>query len=88
MKLPSSVYDYDVINDSWFLILKMNGYLTPSFYRFHALEKQKLIKTNSQTEQDTWVKQRQMKVKSYEKRQLKLKSILKKVLHFRVSAVY
>ena len=88
MKLPSSVYDYDVINDLWFLILKMNGYLAPSFYRFHTLEKQKLIKTNSQTEQDTWVKQHQMKVKSYEKRQLKLKYILKKVLHFRVSAVY
>ena len=46
MKLPSVVYDYDVINDSWFLILKMNGFLAASFCRFHLLEKQKLIKTD------------------------------------------
>ena len=46
MKLPSSAYDYDVISDSWFLILKMNGYLAASVYRFHVLEKQKLIKTD------------------------------------------
>ena len=58
MKLPSSVYDYDVINDSLFLILKMNGYLVASFYRFRKLEKQKLIKTNSKTDQVTWVVQR------------------------------
>ena len=45
LKLPSSVYDYAVINDSWFLILKMNGYLAACFYKFHVLEKQKLIKT-------------------------------------------
>ena len=31
LKLLSSVYDYDVINDSWFLMLKMNGYLGASF---------------------------------------------------------
>ena len=43
MKLP--VYDYAAINDSWFLILKMNGYLATCFYKFHVLEKQKLIKT-------------------------------------------
>ena len=43
MKLPSSVYDYDVISDFWFFILKMNGYLAASTYRFHVLEKQKLI---------------------------------------------
>ena len=45
LNLPSSVYDYAVINDSWFLILKMNGYLAACFYKFHVLEKQKLIKT-------------------------------------------
>ena len=45
LKLPSSVYDYVVISDSWFLILKMNGYLVACFYKFHMLEKQKLIKT-------------------------------------------
>ena len=82
-------------NDSSFLILKMNGYLAASFYRFHVLVKQKLIKTNEQAEQVTWVDQLQVNVKSYEKRQLKLKYhllrrtyyILKKVLHFRVSVV-
>ena len=96
LKLPSSVYDYDVINDSLFLILKMNGYTAASFYGFHVLEKQKLIKTNSQTDQVTWVDQRHMKVKSYEKQQLKLKYhllrrkyyILKKVLYLKVSAAY
>ena len=45
MKLPSSVYGYDIIDDTWFLILKMNGYLAACFYRFHVLEKQKLVKT-------------------------------------------
>ena len=36
-KLPSCVYDYDIINGSWFLIANMNGYLAVSFYRFqHA----------------------------------------------------
>ena len=72
MKLPSSVYDYAVINGSWFLILKMNGYLTVYFYKFHVLEKQKLIKANSQTDQATWLRE----VKSYEKRQLKKESII------------
>ena len=43
LKLP--VYDYAIINDSWFLILKMDGYLAICFYKFHVLEKQKLIKT-------------------------------------------
>ena len=73
LKLPSSVYDYDAISDSCFLILKVNGYLTASFYKFHVLEKQKLIKTSSQTNQVKWDDQRHVKVKSYEKRQLKLK---------------
>ena len=93
MKLPSSVYDYDITSDYWFLILKMNGYLAAYFYKFHVLEK--LINTNSQTDQATWVDQRHMKVKSYEKRQLRLKyhllrekyHILKKVLHFKISAI-
>ena len=39
------VYDYAFINDSWFLILKMNGYMATCFYKFHVLEKEKLIKT-------------------------------------------
>ena len=73
LKLPSFVYDYDAISDSWFLILKANGYLTASFYKFHVLEKQKLIKTSSQTNQVKWDDQRHVNVKSYEKRQLKLK---------------
>ena len=54
--------DYAVINDSWFLILTMNGYLTTCFYTFHVLEKQKLIKTNRHTDRVTWVRE----VKSYE----------------------
>ena len=45
LKLPSSVYDCVVNSDSWFLILKMNGYLVACFYKFDVLEKQKLIKT-------------------------------------------
>ena len=73
----------------------MNGYLVASFDRFHVIEKQKLTKTNSQIDLVTWVDQRCVIVKSYENRQLKLKYhllrrkyyILKKVLHFRVSAV-
>ena len=73
----------------------MNRYLAASFSDFTFLEKQKLIKTNSQTDQVTWVDQRHVKVKSYEKRQLKLKYylrrrkyyILKKALHFKGSAV-
>ena len=80
MKLPSFVYDYDVINDSLFLILQMNRYLAASFNRFYVLEKQKLIKTNSQTDQITWVDQRQ--VKSYEKRQLNLKYHLLKTCDY------
>ena len=46
MKVPSLAYNRDIINDPWFLILKMNGYLAASVYRFHILEKQKLIKTD------------------------------------------
>ena len=56
------IMHYAVINDSWFLILKINGYLTTCFYKFHMLEKQKLMKTNSQTDQVRWV----CEVKSYE----------------------
>ena len=47
----------------------MNGYLEGSFYRFHVLEKQKLIKTNGQTEQLMFADLSQVKVKFYEKRQ-------------------
>ena len=36
-KLPSCVYDY-VISDSWFLILKMNGYLVAFFTDFKCLK--------------------------------------------------
>ena len=45
MRLPSSVYGYDDINDSLLLILQMNGYLATSFYRIHKLEKQNSMKT-------------------------------------------
>ena len=75
---------YAVINDSWFLILKINGYLTTSFYKFHMLEKRKLMKTNSQTDQVRWV----CEVKSYKNGNLKKKILYFKVLHFKVSAVY
>ena len=74
----------------------MNEWIAASFYRFHVFEKQKLIKTNSQTDQDAWVGERYMKVKSYQKQQLKLKYhllrrkyyILKKVLRFKITTVY
>ena len=71
----------------------MNWYLAASFYGFHVLEKQKLIKTNTRTDQVMSVDQRYMKVKSYEKRRLKYHLprrkyyILEKVLHFKVSAI-
>ena len=91
MKLAYSLHDYDVINDSWFLIFKTNGYLVAFLYRFHVLEKQKLIKTNSQTDHVTWDEQRHVKVKYYEKWQLKLKYHLyteKKVLYFKESLTF
>ena len=72
MKLPSSVYDDVVINDSWLLILKMNGYLAACFYKFHVLEKQKSIKTKQPDRPShvgSWSK-------AYEKRQLKKESII------------
>ena len=81
MKLLSCVYDYDVNSDTLFLILKRNGYLAASFYRLRVPEKQKLIKTNSQTDQVTWVDRE----KSYERTTTKIEVsfIGKKVLYFR-----
>ena len=78
MKLPSSVNADVVFNDSWFLILKMNGYLAACFYKFHVLGKQKLIKTKQPDRPirvGSW--------KSYEKRQLKIK-----VLYFKESFTF
>ena len=95
LKLPSSIYGYDVITNSWFLILKMNGYLVASVYTDFMCLKSK--NSSRQTDQVTWVDQRRVKVRSYEKQRLELKYhllrrkyyyILKKVLHFRVSAVH
>ena len=54
------------------LILKMNEYLGATFYRFHVAEKPKLINTNSQTDQVTWIDLCNSKVKFYKERQLKL----------------
>ena len=85
LKLPSSVYDYYVINDSLFLIPRINGYLAVSFHRFHVLEKQKLIKTNNQTDQVTWIDQRHAKVKSYEKRSQRGRLLEVSWLPFRLS---
>ena len=70
----------------------MNGYLAASFYRFHVLEKQKLIKTDRRSHVG-WPAPREGKV--LWKTTTKIKDhllrrkyyILKKVLHFRVSAV-
>ena len=59
----------------WFPVLNLYDECVPSFYRFHVLKKQNVIKTNSQTDQVTWVDQRHVKVKSYENRQLKLKIV-------------
>ena len=49
----------------------MNEYLGATFYRFHVAEKPKLINTNSQTDQVTWVDLCNSKVKFYKERQLK-----------------
>ena len=43
----------------------MNAYLVASFYRFHMLDKQKLIKKNSQTDQVARIDQRHVKVRFY-----------------------
>ena len=88
LKLSSSVYDYGVINDSRFLILKVNWYLAASFYRFHVLGKQKLIKTNSQIDQFMWVDQRHVMIKSYEIRQLILKYQLLRRKYYILKKVY
>ena len=58
----------------------MNGYLLASFYRFHMLENWKLIKTDRPSHVG-W--QAPGEGKSYEKRQLKLKYHLKKLLYFK-----
>ena len=38
MKFPSSVYNYDVISDSWFLIIKINRYQEASLTDFTCLK--------------------------------------------------
>ena len=64
----------------------MNGYLAACFYKFHVLEKQKLIKTKQPDRPShvgSWSKvlwKTTTKKRKY--------YILKKVLHFKVSAVY
>ena len=86
MKLPSSVYDYDVISDSWFLVLKMNEFLAASFDRFHGLEKQKFIETDRPSHVG-WPAPRE--VKSYKKWQLKLKyHLLTKKYYFKESFTF
>ena len=60
LKLPSSVYDCVGNSDSWFLILKMNGYQVETKSR-----------PSSQTDRVTCARE----VKSYEKRKLKKESI-------------
>ena len=42
MDLPSSVYDYNVINDPCFLTLKMNGYLIGFFLQISCAWKAKI----------------------------------------------
>ena len=60
----------------------MNGYLAACFYKFHVYEKQKLIKTKQPDKTShvgLWSKKYSITKKYY---------YLKKVLHFKVSAVY
>ena len=86
LKLPSSAYDYVVNNDSWFLILKMNGYLAAWFYKFHELQKQKSTTTKQRdrpSHVSSWSKV--LWKATTEKRKY---YILRKVLHFKVKAVY
>ena len=56
------------------------------FYRFKVLEKQRLIKENSQTDQVKWIYKSHAKIKHHLLRRKYY--ILKKVWHFRVSAIY
>ena len=87
MKLPSVVYDYDVINDSWFLILKINGFLAASFYRFDVLEKQKLIKTDRPSHVG-WPALREGKVLRKTTTKIKVSFTEKKVLYSKESFTF
>ena len=82
------MYDYNVIIDSWFLILKMKKNLAVPFYRFHVLEKQKINKANSQIDQVTWVDQHHVKV--LRKTAIKIKASIteKKVLYFKEKFIF
>ena len=62
-------YDYNAINDSWFLIYQMNGWLVGTYQLLlntHTKKEQKLIKKDKPSQVD----QRHMKVNSYQKQQL------------------
>ena len=87
MKFPSSVYDDDIINDSWFLILKINGYLAASFNRFHVLEKQKLIKTDRPSYVG-WPAPREDKVLRKTTTKIKVSFTEKKLLYFKESFTF
>ena len=55
LKLPYFVYDYDVINDSWFLILNMTGYATTYRLLFKDFTCLKSKNYSRQKDQVTWV---------------------------------
>ena len=77
----------DVINDSWLLILKISGYLAVSFYRFHALEQQKLIKTDG-SGHAVWPAPREGKVLWKTTTKIKVLFTGKKVLYFKESFTF
>ena len=65
----------------------MNGYLAASFYRFHVLEKQKLIKTDRPSHVG-WPAPREGKVFWKAKTKIKVSFTEKKVLYFKESFTF
>ena len=85
LKFVSSVFDYDIINDSWFLM--MNRYLAASFYRSHVLGKQKLIKAD-RTSHVGWPAPREGKVLWKTATKIKESMTENKVLCFKESFAF
>ena len=65
----------------------MNGYLAASFYRFHVLEKQKLIKTDRRSHVG-WPAPREGKVLWKTTTKIKVSFTEKKVLYFKESFTF
>ena len=66
----------------------MKKNLAVPFYRFHVLEKQKIIKANSLIDQVTWVDQRHVKVLRKTAIKIKVSITEKKVLYFKEKSTF